>query len=192
MAKKSENNEGKETICYKCNEQVDKENDKYVLLGTYNKGKTESELYFHFYCFKEWYDKKVSEKARNNVSSMQGMAQNLFGKLSKGGFFNGVSGVNQLGNLLGTDLSKSKKDKEKEKEEEEQTKPNIPDISNLSNMLGVDPTEMLGNLSGQTKQSDKKSSEKPKSQSKSTKSKGKKKNEHNKRSSTRPKSTGQN
>lgn len=176
MAKKSESkNEEKETICNQCNEQVDKKNDKYVLLGTYDKGETESESYFHYYCFKEWYDKKVSEKARNNVSSMQGMAQNLFGKLSQGGFFKGVSGVNQLGNMLGTDLSKSKKDKEEEKEEEEQTKPNIPDLSNLSNVLGVDPTEMLGNLSGQTKQtkqSDKKSSEK----SKSNKSKGKSKN----------------
>lgn len=52
-------------VCLECEKKIDLSSDKYVLLGTYSGNNIDDESFFHFKCFKKWYNKRVSEKAKN-------------------------------------------------------------------------------------------------------------------------------
>ena len=58
--------------------------DKFVLLGTYDGKKTLAEKYYHFSCFKLWFDKSVHAKAKAIVTNMQNkiipVAKNMIAK----------------------------------------------------------------------------------------------------------------
>jgi len=97
--------------CYICEKDIDKEKEKYVILGTYEK--TEflcQEDFFHIKCFKRWFDKKVNEKSRASISNMQKKAVSLFDNM-KGLMGNnnmegmGFGGMN-LKKMLGVNLEK--------------------------------------------------------------------------------------
>ena len=53
-------------ICYVCETPI-KIEEKYVLIGTYNRphGLDNEEKHFHFQCFTDWFNSRVQEKAYN-------------------------------------------------------------------------------------------------------------------------------
>jgi len=78
-------------ICNFCNKEIDF-NDKHVLLGTYVGDDALEEKWFHFKCFNEWHNLKVSEKAENTVKQ----AQQKVGGMLKGLMENLGMDVEQL------------------------------------------------------------------------------------------------
>jgi len=91
-------------ICRECEKEINISDDKHVLLGTYTGLDVNDESYFHFECFVKWYNKKVSEKAKNSVASMQNKAKDLFSNLAGSGVLENIGGIGKLKSLLGGDL----------------------------------------------------------------------------------------
>ena len=58
-------------ICLKCEMEIDLDKERYVLLGTYEKGKTVNEAYFHIVCWKLHFEEKARQKAEAVVKGMQ-------------------------------------------------------------------------------------------------------------------------
>lgn len=94
-------------LCNFCNKEINLDKEKYVLLGTYENKKVLSEPYFHFNCFYIWYNKKVQEKAQNQI---QGATKRAIGMMK------GIIGGNQL--------------QEVEFDLDKETKIDLPDYSN--------------------------------------------------------------
>ncbi len=92
-------------ICKECEKEIDLSIDKHVLLGTYSGEKTDDESYFHFKCFVSWYNKKVSEKAKNSVGQMQGQVQKLISNPQIAGLLANVKGIGKIKDMLGTNLN---------------------------------------------------------------------------------------
>lgn len=90
--------------CRGCKANIDKNKDKYVLLGTYDQGKALDESYYHFNCFSKWFNDKVNAKARSSVEDMQKKAMGLFQNMK--GLVGNFQGMDQLGSMLGLDLHK--------------------------------------------------------------------------------------
>lgn len=107
---------GEKRECAYCKKEIDLKQDRYTLLADYRGEKEMDKNFYHFKCFVEWFNSKVTEKAKNSVQGMQNKAVNLFGNLKENGFINNLIGKKSsslLGNFLGKDLEK-KKDKKKE------------------------------------------------------------------------------
>ena len=102
----------KKKVCIHCNKQINLNEDKHVLLGTYDGELILNETYFHQSCFNEWYNKKVSEKARNMVKTVQSKAMDLFSGVQKLVGTGGDKGFSKLGGMIGLDLEKNKKEEE--------------------------------------------------------------------------------
>jgi hypothetical protein len=64
--------------CKRCLHDIDLDQQKYVVLGTYEKKKTLEESHYHWICFVEWYEGQVKLKAENIVKDMQQKAVGLF------------------------------------------------------------------------------------------------------------------
>lgn len=92
-------------VCKECEKVIDLKSDKHVLLGTYSGEKIDDESYFHFTCFVKWYNQKVSEKAKNSVSTMQSKVQNLMKDPKIAGLMSMIGGTDKLKGMLNTDLS---------------------------------------------------------------------------------------
>jgi len=72
-----------EKPCEVCKKKIDLDKQKYVLLGTYDKKKPLSEPYFHFFCFDDWYNQKVNEKAENKLQGAMKRALGMLGQVTK-------------------------------------------------------------------------------------------------------------
>ncbi len=92
------------TKCSYCNNKITLSEDKFVLLGTYEKEETKDESYFHFDCWIEFYNKQVLAKAKNNVKSFQEKAKKLFAGLTGSGMLTNVCGIDKLKGMLSKDL----------------------------------------------------------------------------------------
>lgn len=80
-------------ICRYCGKEIDLNQDKFVLLGTYEERSSLDESYFHYDCFVEWFNEKLDEKT-NSVRREQP-------KQIKGiGFFGGSQDLNDP-NMMG-------------------------------------------------------------------------------------------
>lgn len=102
MVEKDQEKES-ECECFYCKNPVDLKKDRYTLLGDFEGEKEIEKTYFHFECFKTWYNKKVEEKARNTVKQFQDKAKGLF------------NGLKNIGLFGGTDTSSEKEDNKKKK-----------------------------------------------------------------------------
>lgn len=91
-------------VCFECDQQINLSTDKHVLLGTYNGDITENETYFHSYCFYKFYNRKVSEKAKNTTASIQQKVQGLISNPQVAGILDNIGGIDKIKNMLGTDL----------------------------------------------------------------------------------------
>lgn len=50
-----------------CQNLINLEKDKYVFLGTYNGENVLEKSYFHFDCWREYYNSHIKEKAKNTL-----------------------------------------------------------------------------------------------------------------------------
>jgi len=57
--------------CEKCLQMIDLEKDLYVSLGTHQGKQTTSMVYFHFNCWRLYFEEKTRQKAEVIVKSMQ-------------------------------------------------------------------------------------------------------------------------
>ena len=110
--------------CFYCKENIDIKKDKYTLLGTYSGENIEDESYFHFKCFVEWYNKKVSEKAKNSIRELQNKVQGLISNPQIANVLKGIGGVDKVESMLNFDLVSGKIPNINDMEEEEKTKDN--------------------------------------------------------------------
>lgn len=101
-------------VCKYCNKEINFQIDEYVLLGTYKGKEPRDESYFHLKCFKKWYNKKVSEKAKNTTSKMQEKVKDLIANPQIAGILGSIKGTDKLKGMLDLDLSNE-----------------IPDLKNL-------------------------------------------------------------
>lgn len=90
--------------CEYCKKKIS-EFDKYVLLGTYLKPDLKEETYFHFLCFRNWFENKVKENAQSKVKGMQSKAQDLLENLGGSGFMSNVLGVDKIKKMLGKEIN---------------------------------------------------------------------------------------
>ena len=92
-------------VCKECEKLIDLKVDKHVLLGTYQGEDELDESYFHFDCFVKWYNKKVSEKAKNVTAKMQEKVQGLMANPKIAGLMSMIGGTDKLQGMLNTDLN---------------------------------------------------------------------------------------
>jgi hypothetical protein len=106
MAKK------KEMFCYVCKDLVHHK-EHYVQLSTYNR-KTESKAlpddhnYFHMRCFSEYINKKINDRARQQVKDMQSKAMQIFQSPEIMSVLKNVKGIETLQNMVNLNLDKNK------------------------------------------------------------------------------------
>ena len=93
-----------EVICKECGEEINVDLDNHTLISTYKGDHVIDESYFHFYCFVKWYNRKVSEKAKNSVKTMQDKIQGLMNNPKIAGLLSMVGGVDKLKGMLNTNL----------------------------------------------------------------------------------------
>ena len=91
-------------VCKHCNKEIDLKKDKHSMIGTYTGDQVDDETYFHFKCFVEWYNKKVSEKAKNTTSKMQEKVQGLIANPQISGMLNSIGGIDKIKGMLNTNL----------------------------------------------------------------------------------------
>lgn len=86
-------------ICRYCGKEIFIDNEKVVLLGTYEKRSTLDESFFHYDCFVDWFNDKLEEKAKQLAPQPQTQ------KTEVGlGFFgspNNVSEPNMMNDMMG-------------------------------------------------------------------------------------------
>jgi len=73
----------REKICVFCQNIINLDKEKYVLLGTYNGLKVMDESYFHFQCFQQWYNARVVEKTKNTIKNATQKVAGMLGGLRK-------------------------------------------------------------------------------------------------------------
>ena len=78
----------KEKICNFCQNDINLEKDKFVLLGIYRGENVLDESYFHFQCFHEWYNSKIIEKTKNTIQDATKKVAGMFGNLRTIGVMN--------------------------------------------------------------------------------------------------------
>ena len=78
----------KEKICNFCQNDINLEKDKFVLLGTYHGDNVLDESYFHWKCFNEWYNSKIIEKTKNTIQDATKKVAGMFGNLRTIGVMN--------------------------------------------------------------------------------------------------------
>ena len=120
-------------VCKECEKVIDLIVDKHVLLGTYDGEKTRDESYFHFKCFVKWYNKKVSEKAKNTTQEMQSKVQGLMNNPKIAGLMSMIGGTDKLKGMLNTDLNKGSDGLNIEKMMEEFMPKQKPEIKENNN-----------------------------------------------------------
>jgi len=57
-------------VCDRCGGGIALLKDKFVILGTYDGQKTLNETFFHYQCFKDHWEERVREQAKNMVNKM--------------------------------------------------------------------------------------------------------------------------
>lgn len=101
--------------CVHCNKDVNTSSDKFVTLRTFTGKVIIEDAYFHFKCWKDFYNGKVLEKSKNIVNNIRTMTQNLISEPNISELLNKVGGIDTLKNMLNTDLGKIDKEVDKSK-----------------------------------------------------------------------------
>ena len=93
--------------CLNCGQPVNLKKDKYVLLGTFNRGNglPDEKLYFHFICWIDYFNKCVLNKSRATVQGMQQQAIQLFNAPMIQKFIGGTKIADALNGMLNRDLN---------------------------------------------------------------------------------------
>lgn len=79
MAKKRVIKNSERKICLECSKHINLKKDHHVQLHTLNRAVSpDDHAYFHFQCWVDYFNKRVENKMRANVSMMQEKALSLF------------------------------------------------------------------------------------------------------------------
>ena len=99
--------EGENRICLNCQKPVSLLKDKYVLLGTYNRGGNlpPDEQFLHFQCWLDYFNRCVLNKSRATVQGMQQQAIQLFNAPFIQNVIKGTPIEGALSNMLNRDLN---------------------------------------------------------------------------------------
>jgi len=81
-----------------------KPNEHQVIIITKREGKILEQVYFHINCWAEYFNKTVTNKAKQNVSSVQSNVKGLLDNPMLKGILANIGGIDQLTNMLNTDL----------------------------------------------------------------------------------------
>lgn len=98
----------KEVVCFHCGKLINLGTDRHSMIGTYTGDLVDDESYFHHTCFVQWYNKKVSEKAKNSVKTMQSKVQGLMANPKIAGLMSMIGGTDKLKGMLNTNLDQGK------------------------------------------------------------------------------------
>jgi hypothetical protein len=73
--------------CLKCKEMINLDEERYVLLATYEGKNNKESIYFHLNCWKKHFEEKAREKAQAVVKGMQEkimpIAQGILGRFKE-------------------------------------------------------------------------------------------------------------
>jgi len=64
----------KQVKCESCKKTINLSKDKYVLLGTYKGNKILEENFFHFDCFRKWFNRKIKEGVEKKLTMARNVA----------------------------------------------------------------------------------------------------------------------
>lgn len=81
--------------CYYCLNPLS-ENDHQVILTTSKNGKVVEEVFFHFDCWKEYFNKAVLKKAQGNLKTIQEKAVGVFNNPMLAGLLSKIGGSDKL------------------------------------------------------------------------------------------------
>ena len=99
----------KQKRCKQCRGVI-KPKDHQVALITKNEGKVTESVHFHINCWAEYFNKAVTNRAKENISSIQSKVQGLMENPMLKGILAQVKGNDALVGMLNTDLSKTIED----------------------------------------------------------------------------------
>lgn len=93
--------------CYKCKKRVSKK-DHYVKISTLNRPnkKPDDHVFFHFSCWKDFFNESVTNKARKEVEAMRTIAVKLMDHPMLRNILSSFGGDQILQQMLGTPLVK--------------------------------------------------------------------------------------
>lgn len=98
--------------CANCFKKIDLKKDKFVTINTWQ-GKSDvpkliSEYYFHFQCWKDYFNKCVTDKAKSGVENMQKKVMGLMNIPMIKDVMSRIKGSNELLQIVGTPINQQK------------------------------------------------------------------------------------
>lgn len=96
--------EGKKHCAF-CGKKISLKKDNFVLVGTYNRARSnDDEQFYHFQCWVDYFNNCVLNKAKANIKFMQEKAMSLFNNPVMKSMLSQISGSNQILSMLQTPL----------------------------------------------------------------------------------------
>jgi hypothetical protein len=93
--------------CAVCKKKISLNKNHFILVGTYNREtKPDDEVFFHFQCWVEYFNKRVNERARQNVMGIQEKALKILENPEIKSILSQIQGSDQLVGMLQTPLQK--------------------------------------------------------------------------------------
>jgi hypothetical protein len=98
-------------ICLECSKYINIKKDKHVIISTINREiSNDDHSYFHFQCWVDYFNKRVNDKMRTNVSFMQDKVMTIFTDPSIKKLLSQVKGSDMVLNMASMPLDKKKAD----------------------------------------------------------------------------------
>lgn len=94
-------------ICLECSKYINLKKDHYVSVSTYNREiSPDDHEFFHFSCWVDYFNKRVDNKMRSQISMMQEKATNLLKNPMIAGMLKSIEGSEIAMTMLQTPLQK--------------------------------------------------------------------------------------
>lgn len=95
--------------CAFCGKKISLKKDYFVLVGTYNRiSKPDDDQYFHFTCWVDYFNNRVTQRAKDQVARMQEQALKLMHHPAIAGMLSQIQGSDQVLSMLQTPLNVEK------------------------------------------------------------------------------------
>lgn len=96
--------------CGFCSNNISLKSDKFVFIGTYNREKgSDEELFFHFQCWVDYFNKCVIQKAKADMKKVQEKAISIFNNPMIKDMISQVKGSDMLFKMLQTPINPDRK-----------------------------------------------------------------------------------
>jgi hypothetical protein len=105
-------------VCENCKRLIFLKKDHYVCVSTFNRATLpDAHVYFHFSCWVEYFNERVSRKATAGVQNIQAQAVKIFDSPMFRGLLGGVKGSEQAMNMLKMPLNETFDDDRNKRDE---------------------------------------------------------------------------